>query len=270
MRVAPILKKVLRPARDAAVALATYPWGVRRTVNGQQVRVDWRSRYSFPPVYDAGVTALIRARLRSGARCWNIGANVGVHALQLAYAVGTTGSVLAVEPNPAAAELLRRNLALNGLAERVTVSRIAIGEHSGTTSFFIAGADPMGRPGRANPLLPRAVEIQVPVRTLDELLHENGRPDCVVIDIEGWEIGALLGAQSLLRLKPLPLLIVELHPDAWEWSGHSRSQLADLLQTNALVIEPLAGQLNSFLELGQVLVRRAQTPDRSSQGSESE
>ena len=165
---------------------------------------------------------------------------------------------MAFEPNPHAASLLRRNVALNRYTDRVTIAQIAIGEHRGTSDFFLAGADGRGRPERPNPELPRTTRIEVPVLTLDEFLaHHNGVPRCVVMDIEGWEIGALLGAERLLQLEPQPVLIVELHPNAWSWSGHSRHQLEQLLARHNLKAVPLSNQSDVLTEYGQAWFKHA-------------
>ena len=75
--------------------------------------------------------------------------------------------------------------------------------------------------------------------------------------IEGWEIGALLGAERLLRLEPQPVLIVELHPGAWSWSGHSREQLEQLMARHNLKAMPLSNQSDVLAEHGQVWLTRA-------------
>jgi FkbM family methyltransferase len=256
------LTNILRPIRDVALAVATYPCGVRRTVNGRILRVDARTRSSFSGTYDTGVTQLLRDMLKPGDECWNIGAHVGVHVLQMCSLIGPSGRVFAFEPNPRAAALLRRNVTFNGFSDRVSIIPTAVGERSGTTDFHFAGSDPMARAERPNPLLRRTRCIRVPLLTLDQFLVERGcSPRCIVIDIEGWEIGALVGAHEVLRLRPLPLLIVELHPDAWSWSGHSREQLEQLMASHGLEALALSGQADVLGEHGQALIRCAEVSD---------
>lgn len=189
--------------------------------------------------------------------CWNVGANIGIHTLQLAHRVGSRGSVVAFEPNPAAVSLLRRHVDLNGYADRVTIIQAAVGEREGEADFFVAGADPMARAERANPLLPQTTRISVPVITLDGYLQSQSRqPDCIVMDIEGWEIAALRGARSILERQPFPIFIVELHQDAWEWSGHSRQDLETLLREYKLSVRPLSGQDDPLVQYGRALLYR--------------
>ncbi len=110
----------------------------------------------------------------------------------------------------------------------------------------------MGRAGRPNPRLPATDRIEVPVTTLDAFASTRGRlPDLVVMDIEGWEIAALEGARSHLGHTRF---IVELHPDAWQWSGHTRRDLERVLDSAGLEARPLSGQRDPLGEHGQVVL----------------
>lgn len=250
-------KKALRPLCDLALSLATYRSGVTQVLNGIPLQVDARSRLAFPPSYDKQVTHLLTTTVHDRDECWNVGANVGVHVLQLCRLVGAAGKVIAFEPNPTAAMLLARNVALNGYTDRVEIMQAAVGQHAGSTDFFIARADPMCRADFPNPRLPQTRRIRVDVTTLDRQLALCAQPPkCVLIDIEGWEIGALLAAETLLQLDPLPLIVVELHPDAWAWSGHSAEQLEVLLRSHHLEVTALSEQHDVFAEHGQVLLVR--------------
>ena len=73
---------------------------MRRTVNGLPVRVELGSRRLFAVDYEPPVAAFLQRRVLPGSEVWNVGANVGVYALQLGAWVGPTGRVLAFEPNP--------------------------------------------------------------------------------------------------------------------------------------------------------------------------
>ena len=224
--------------------------GAHRTVNGVVLRVDPSSRHTFTPVYDAGATGYLRSHVREGMEVWNVGANVGVYALQFAHWVGGTGRVVAFEPNPAARALLIRNVTLNRLDGRVEIVSSAVGVEEGTVDFFTSGADGMGRAGRPNPLLAHPDRMQVPVTTLDAVAALRARkPDVVMMDIEGWEIAALQGAASLLGSSRF---VVELHPDAWRWSNHTREDLDAVLRGAQLEAIPLSGQSDPYCEHGQV------------------
>ena len=234
--------------------------GIARTVNGISLRVDPVGRHVFTPVYDEGAAACLRTHLREGMEAWNVGANIGVYALQLAHLVGAAGHVIAFEPNPAARAVLARNIARNSLEPRIEVVPSAVGSAPGTVDFFTSGTDGMGRAGRPNPRLSTTDRIEVPVTTLEAFAAARGRvPDVVVMDIEGWEIAALEGARALLARTRF---IVELHPDAWQWSGHTRADLERVLDSAGLEARPLSGQRDPLGEHGQVVLeRRAHSGD---------
>src|SRR5262245_27548777 len=107
--------------REALVRLLYSRRGVARTINGIPLRVDPAGRHVFTPVYDEGAAAWLRHHLRDGMEAWNVGANIGVYALQLAHYVGPSGRVVAFEPNPEARAVLTRNVARNALESRVEI-----------------------------------------------------------------------------------------------------------------------------------------------------
>src|SRR4051794_11098887 len=108
----------LRGIREWVLDLAYGRRGLARCVNGVSLRVPPRYRWYFAPTYDAAVARYLEGRVRSGAACLNVGANLGVYALQFAHWSAPDGRVYAFEPNPQTASVLRRLVALNGLTDR--------------------------------------------------------------------------------------------------------------------------------------------------------
>ena len=64
---------------------------------------------------------MIKAHVQPGAVAIDVGANIGVHALTLAAAVGPLGTVACFEPIPHIAAALGRTLRLNGFGDRAKV-----------------------------------------------------------------------------------------------------------------------------------------------------
>lgn len=228
--------------------------GLVRHVNGTTLRVDPQTRWQFNGSYDAAIAETVRRLVRPGDIIWNVGANVGVHVLQLCPLVGPAGRVVAFEPNPVAADLIAKNVALNDFTDRVTIVRSAVGQQASQVEFFSVGAEPMGRPGMANPQLADTVPIQVPMVTMDQAAVEYGRPAGIVMDIEGWEVAALLSAHSLMTGPDAPWIVMETHPEAWAWSGHTRADLENLIEERGLVLTPLAGSADPLVTQGHVLL----------------
>ena len=58
---------------------------------------------------------LMKSVVREGSSVLDVGAHLGAHTIPLARAVGTSGSVIALEPQTALFQLLTANVAINGL-----------------------------------------------------------------------------------------------------------------------------------------------------------
>lgn len=249
------LINALRPAYDRLLDWSTGGRGVVQELNGhERFRIDPHQRVHFPEVYDPDVCAYLRARVRPGDDCLNVGAHVGVYALCLAHWSAPGGRVVAFEPNPAARAVLEKHVALNGLAGRVEVVPQAVSGASGEATFFAAGLAGFSRLGRPNPERPDATPITVPVTTLDAFCAGRGlAPRWLVMDIEGYEAAALAGARATVRAGRGRLgIVVEMHPTLWPAAGTSREQVEALLAELSLRPVALAGQADPLAEQGMV------------------
>jgi hypothetical protein len=95
-------------------------------------------------------------------------------------------------------------------------------------------------------------EISVDVTTLDQFCAAHSvDPDCVLIDIEGFEIAALRGAEELIRRRGSRLLIVvEMHPSLWPSANTSADQASALFESLRLRAVPLTGQRDALRDYG--------------------
>ena len=157
-----------------------------------------------PPVQQALVECL-----KPGDVVLDVGANVGFIAVIAAKLVGPAGRVVAFEPVPANARLVRRNARLNGLS-RLEVVETAVGDRCGTARLVLARLS--GGSALAGTDLPPDAcgEIEVPLTTLDawHAREPATRPALVKIDVEGAELAVLRGAVGLLAAAG-PWLCVE-------------------------------------------------------------
>lgn len=243
----------LRPLYERGLGLVAGDRGVPWRVNGELVRIRPDQRHRFGPDHDAPVARLLKERLRPGALCLNVGANVGVYVLQLARWT-VHGRVVAFEPNLAAVSILSEHVRMNGLEDRVQVVAAAVGSRAGIAVLHAAGADGMSRLDAPNPLLSGATTpVPVPVVTLDQFCGATGdEPDCVLVDVEGAELDVLEGARALLeRRRSRLLLVVEMHPDTW--TRPAGPVLAEL----GLVARGLCGQRDPLGEHGLVALEPA-------------
>lgn len=161
-------------------------------------------------------TAFLARNLQPGETMVDGGAGYGYFTLLAADLVGPAGRVLAFEPHPRLAALLRRNLALNGLEERVEVAELALGAASNPYRRLIVPHE--GPPGAR--LEPEESADESPCRqdgvmTVEAtpLDHLAARPpDLVKLDVPGSEQEAWAGMQRLLEANPAIRILLAFDP----------------------------------------------------------
>ncbi|HLH77135.1 MAG TPA: FkbM family methyltransferase [Candidatus Binataceae bacterium] len=249
--------RVLRPAYESALSLVSGGRGIAWEINSVGFRIDPRQRRRLAHEYDAPVADFLRQRVKPGAVCFDVGANVGVYVLQFAHWTGPSGKVVAFEPNPAAVEVLSAHVRLNGFEDRVDFEPIAIGATSGVVTLYRIGVDGMSRLGEPNQRLKATEPIKVPQITIDDYCRHNAlEPDWILIDIEGFEFAALGGAvETLNRTRGRLGLVVEMHPSVWASAKTTRAQAEEFLELMSLDAVPLGGQSDALGEHGLVHLR---------------
>lgn len=148
----------------------------------------------------------LASRIRAGMVVYDLGANVGFYSVICARLVGRTGRVVAVEPFPESAEIVRHNARLNGFD--IDVLEAAIGEEVGTAWLRTDYGGPVtfrlddSRAGDG---------LEVALTTVDAMV-ESGYPppDLIKVDVEGVEVAALHGMTKTLK-DHRPIVLVEVH-----------------------------------------------------------
>jgi hypothetical protein len=104
-RNSPIIQK-MRPTYERLLDRSSGGKGIPWCISGQTYRIDLRNRNCFPPVYEPELANALRKRVKPGSVCLDVGANIGVYALQLAAWSQPGGRIIAFEPNPGAIRVL--------------------------------------------------------------------------------------------------------------------------------------------------------------------
>jgi FkbM family methyltransferase len=150
--------------------------------------------------YSEGEIDLFRRIVGPGQMVVEVGANIGAHTLFFARQVGSSGAVLAFEPQRVVYQTLCANLALNSVTH-VDCRQQAVGAAAG--QVVVPSID-YNREGNFGGLAlgGHAQGERVPLVSLDGL--NLGRCDFLKLDVEGMEQEALEGATATLsRLKPV-------------------------------------------------------------------
>lgn len=163
--------------------------------------------------------AFLRDRMIApGDRVLECGAHHGFTTILIAHWIGPSGRLTAFEASPSSAEILSRNIELNRLGDRVTVEAKAVGSRAGSLTF----TDESNAVALTAPFAPGS---RVPVVPLDDYAHLS--PTLLKLDVEGFEIEVLRGAERVLRRRPK--LAIEVHVDMLRRYGRRADDLLELV-----------------------------------------
>jgi FkbM family methyltransferase len=187
------------------------------------------------------LTLLRRHRLREGARVFDLGAHQCVVALIMSRIVGSTGQVIALEPNSHNVEVARRNRELND-AKNLEVVQAAAASRSGTLVFNL------GLDGNVDDGSGEWGRCKVPCISVDDLTARYGIPDVLFIDVEGFEVNVLEGAAQTLGHRPD--CFVEVHVGCGlERYGSSARSIVNFFSTHDYRLFVAAQSESSFHSL---------------------
>ncbi len=183
----------------------------RRFLRSEGVETELGFRFSGPKTMKEGIfertEVEILSRLFKNADLFvNVGANFG-YFVCLAQSKGVP--TIAVEPVPENLELLDKNLKQNGFEDNVTVHAFACGATSGTAEIYGVGTGASFVKGWArNPI---SLRHTVDVRRLDDIVtvSELSSKSVFLVDVEGFELEVLKGADAVLSVPSKPIWLLE-------------------------------------------------------------
>jgi FkbM family methyltransferase len=156
----------------------------------------------------------------------DIGANIGSYTI-LAAGVANA-SCISIEPVPQTFELLNRNIALNGISEKVTACNMGIGSKKGILSFT-KNLDTVNHVVPDDQKKERSSIIDITCITLDELIANKPTPRMLKIDVEGFEQEVINGAKGLLGNDLLQAIIIELNGSGGRY-GYNEKNIHEQLK----------------------------------------
>lgn len=175
--------------------------------------------------YDEPEALLVQSLLRPGDVFIDGGAHIGLFSLLAAACVGNTGRVIACEPVPENVKLLKANIDMNRFTW-VDVQKAALAEAAGEAVLFS-----FGEASAVSSFAPATTAGSSPITTivtsLDVIAPEVlSRLRVIKLDIEGAEVRALRGAQTVLQCHPD--FLIEVEPDHLDRQGTSVDELESM------------------------------------------
>ncbi len=167
-----------------------------------------RSVFYFGDI-DRKVSWVCRRVLCPGDAFADVGANQGLVTILGAALVGTSGRVIAFEPQQNLAVMLRESITRSRLTN-ATVQQLGLSDSNAEVRFFVpednSGAASVGEgDGRAGR------HISIPLRKGDEVFQELNvsRLRLMKVDVEGHETGVFAGLSSMLSSHAIDAIVFE-------------------------------------------------------------
>lgn len=180
--------------------------------------------------YEAPLPMVLAAAVsRTSGLFLDVGANNGVYSL-IASGARQGVRIVAFEPFPPVLELLRENIRLNGLEDRISVVEIALSDEPGMFPIYL--------PDQAHGLVETSASLQkdfiagsesammVQTRRLDDV-PLDAAVSVIKVDIEGFELEFLRGAEATIA-RDRPFIFAEMLGAAAHKFAEITRRLSDL------------------------------------------
>ena len=186
----------------AGRVLTLTPWGAKILTRADDLSL--MPDVALTGEYDPPFLRFLERTIEPGDVVVDVGANVGLFTLRMAWLTGPRGRVFAFEPNPAVRSLLEDNVALNYVTW-VRVSDVAAADAAGrrrlhVTTRFQGNSSLVSKNAwyERHFLVDRVESCDVEVGRLDDLLPDDVRFRLIKIDVEGAEPDVLAGLERIL------------------------------------------------------------------------
>lgn len=156
--------------------------------------------------YESEVVEALFPYLKAGGVFWDVGANIGLHAITAAH-LNPELQVIAFEPNPIIFSRLQQNASLN--RGNIKSISIALGAKNASVSLHLVGDGNSGMSSTIHAYDGPVVSVEQ--RTAHSLMDEKivPAPTALKLDVEGAELAVLQGFEDLSNLRDLRIIVFE-------------------------------------------------------------
>ncbi len=189
-------------------------------------------------VYEKAETKFFQTACHSGMTFLDVGANIGYYTALAARAVGPTGKIIALEPDPESFKYLEQTIAANG-TENVQAFPVAASDAPATLPLYISadnrGDNRLYATGESRP------QVEVKAVATDALLAENkiDTVDLIKIDVQGYEPKVIAGLCDTITRSPKLTLLTEFWPKGIRDAGDGPQDFLNTLRDLGLTLHEL-------------------------------
>ncbi|MBN1617921.1 FkbM family methyltransferase [Candidatus Dojkabacteria bacterium] len=178
--------------------------------------------------YEPEETKVFIENVKKNNVIFDIGANIGYYSVIGSKIIGESGQVYAFEPDPFNLKLLNENITLNKQKNIISIPK-AVGSSNQKISLqqdLNQGHTRVSTKEKSSQEIP-----QIEMITLDDFILENkiSNVDYLKIDIEGYELYALEGAENSLGKGIIKTIMIEINPEALKQANTKWTELYALL-----------------------------------------
>ena len=194
-------------------------WGLTSLDTGAPFFVNTEDRNITPWIimgghWETNVDRVLCTYAKPGMKVLDIGAHMGYYTVKLGRIIGSSGRLFSFEPNPEVNAVCEENIKLNGLNDRATLHKFALGDTHATATLTrshsnMASANLIGEQDAD-------YSVEVEVRPLDDSLPADLSVDLIKLDAEGYERKILEGAKGVFARSPNCAVVIELGLERWE------------------------------------------------------
>lgn len=159
--------------------------------------------------YERGTQHIIKKILNKGDSFVDIGANIGLMTMLASKRVGEEGIVYSFEPEKETFQVLQDNIGINK-TKNIKIFNYGLSDKNEKKRIYLDN-----KKGRGGNSLIKGEGVKsgslIELKKLDSMIGKDvSRPITMMkIDVEGWEINVLKGAELLLQSKNPPIICLE-------------------------------------------------------------
>src|SRR5438552_4516156 len=187
---------------------------------------------AFKAYADKAERQLLGRILSAGDVVVDAGANIGIYSQFLARCVGAAGIVHSFEPSP---DNFKRLQSATRKLANVRLSQAAVGEFSDRGRLYLS--DNLNVDHRTYTTGGDSRHtVPIDIIALDDYFKPGQRVDLIKMDIQGYELHALRGANRVLADNPDLKLLLEFWPYGLKQAGATWIELVKTLQEKNMAI----------------------------------